>query len=142
MSNVRGRSSPRRFTIVLRRTTAWTTADRTNPKIRAHKICHVIEPVMVRACPMAWSTLSVRYRHRAWAIVPEFIKPPIEARGDARLAEDLVTPWLLNGPDVCVRAANSQINALIDLFSSGILGQATFSFLVLDSNLGGRCDRL
>src|SRR5665811_2236769 len=49
----RGRSSPRSRTTVARRTTAWTTAERANPRIRAHRISQVIDPASDSACPMA-----------------------------------------------------------------------------------------
>jgi len=49
----RGRSSPISRITVARRTTAWTTAERKNPRIRAHRISQVIDPVSDSACPMA-----------------------------------------------------------------------------------------
>ena len=39
--------------MVLRRTTAWTTADRAKPRMSAHRISQVMDPLRVRACPMA-----------------------------------------------------------------------------------------
>src|SRR5271156_551487 len=58
-ARVRGRSSPIKLTIVERRTTAWTTADRAKPRISAHMISHVIDPANAKACPTAASTLPV-----------------------------------------------------------------------------------
>src|SRR5271166_545778 len=58
-AKVRGRSSPISVTIVERRTTAWTTADNTKPRISAHRISHVIDPASANACPTAASTLPV-----------------------------------------------------------------------------------
>ena len=55
MASVRGRSSPSRRMIVLRRTTACTTADNAKPRISAQRICHVIDPAMARAWPRACS---------------------------------------------------------------------------------------
>src|SRR6185312_1529640 len=52
-AKVRGRSSPIRATIVERRTTACTTAERANPTISAHRISQVIDPASVKACPTA-----------------------------------------------------------------------------------------
>src|SRR5580700_5717364 len=48
-TRVRGLSSPRSLTTVLRLTTAWMIAERTNPKIRAQRISQVIDPEMARA---------------------------------------------------------------------------------------------
>ena len=42
-ASVRGRSSPSSRAIVSRRTTAWTTADRANPRISDQRICQVID---------------------------------------------------------------------------------------------------
>src|ERR1700731_195521 len=52
-ASVRGRSSPRRPTIADLRTTACTTADSANPRIKAHRISHVIDPASASARPMA-----------------------------------------------------------------------------------------
>src|ERR1700730_7287738 len=60
-ADVRGRSSPSSATIVERRTTACTTADRAKPRIRAHRISQVIDPdranarstACVTSCAMA-----------------------------------------------------------------------------------------
>jgi len=49
----RGRSSPISRITVARRTTAWTTVERKNPRIRAHRISQVIDPASDSACPMA-----------------------------------------------------------------------------------------
>jgi hypothetical protein len=38
------------------RTTACTTADRTNPRINAHKISQVMDPASANACPIALTT--------------------------------------------------------------------------------------
>jgi hypothetical protein len=35
------------------RTTAWTTAERKNPSIRAYRISQVIDPASASACPIA-----------------------------------------------------------------------------------------
>jgi hypothetical protein len=53
IASVRGRSSPRSRTTVDLRTTAWITADSANPRISAHMIFQVIDPVMDRAWRMA-----------------------------------------------------------------------------------------
>ena len=55
MASVRGRSSPSSRTTVDLRTTACTTADSANPRIRAHRISHVIDPVTASA---SWIALS------------------------------------------------------------------------------------
>ena len=52
-ARVAGPSSPRSRSTVLRRTTAWITEARTKPRIRAHRISHVIDPVTSRAWPRA-----------------------------------------------------------------------------------------
>src|SRR5665647_2848775 len=62
----RGRSSPISRTTVARRTTALATAERKNPKIRAHRISQVIDrPVTVRVrwrlYPLAPSRLPARF---------------------------------------------------------------------------------
>src|SRR5665647_2926987 len=49
----RGRSSPINRTTVARRTTAWTTAERKNPRTRARRISQVIDPTSDSASPMA-----------------------------------------------------------------------------------------
>ena len=64
MANVRARASPSRLTIVLRRTTAWTTAERAKPKMSAQRICQVIEALVVRAWPTAWSHLMAPRQSR------------------------------------------------------------------------------
>jgi hypothetical protein len=56
VARVRGRSSPSNLTIVDFRTTTCTTADRKNPRINAHKISQVIDPVRASACPIAATT--------------------------------------------------------------------------------------
>ncbi|GAB4721795.1 hypothetical protein MOKP126_13310 [Mycobacterium avium subsp. hominissuis] len=56
-ASVRGRASPIRATMVVRRTTACTTADRANPRISAHRISQVIDPATARACPTADNTV-------------------------------------------------------------------------------------
>ena len=48
-ARARGPSSPRRRAIVDRRTTAWMIEARTKPRIRAQRICHVIDPATSRA---------------------------------------------------------------------------------------------
>src|SRR6516165_6174365 len=55
-ASVRGRSSPIRDTIVERRATACTTADRAKPRISAQRISHVIDPASAKARPTAAST--------------------------------------------------------------------------------------
>src|SRR5580704_2744735 len=59
MASVRGRSSPSSRTTVDLRTTAWMTADRTNPRISAQVICQVIDPVMDRAWIIACTTFPL-----------------------------------------------------------------------------------
>lgn len=54
MARVRGRSSPSSETTVDLRTTAWTTADRANPRISAQVISQVMEPAIDSACSTAW----------------------------------------------------------------------------------------
>src|SRR5260370_37624524 len=49
MASVLGRSSPSTGMIVLRRTTACTTADSVKPRISAQRISQVIDPAMARA---------------------------------------------------------------------------------------------
>jgi hypothetical protein len=46
IASVFGRSSPSRRMMVERRTTACTTADRAKPRISAHKISRVIDPLI------------------------------------------------------------------------------------------------
>src|ERR1019366_8458263 len=48
-----GRSSPISRITVARRATAWTTAERKKPRIRAQRIAQVIDPASDSACPMA-----------------------------------------------------------------------------------------
>ena len=64
-ARARGLSSPRRRSTVLRRTTAWTTEARMKPRIRAHRISHVIDPDTSRAWPRARSALTGPPRGRA-----------------------------------------------------------------------------
>jgi hypothetical protein len=56
-ARLRGRSSPRSLTIVLRLTTADTIADNANPRINAQRISQVIEALMVNAWPRACNNL-------------------------------------------------------------------------------------
>ena len=53
MAKVFGRSSPSLLTIVLRRTTACTTAESVKPRIKAQRISQVIPALMDRAWPSA-----------------------------------------------------------------------------------------
>ena len=57
-ASVRGRSSPRRRTMVAFLTTAWITADNANPRISAQVIDQVIDQVMDSACTMACISLT------------------------------------------------------------------------------------
>jgi hypothetical protein len=49
IARVFGRSSPSSLTMVSRRTTPWTRAERANPRISAQRISQVIEPARSRA---------------------------------------------------------------------------------------------
>src|SRR2546430_5955032 len=49
-ASARGESSPSRRTTVAPRTTASTPADSVEPRIDAHKTCHVIDPAIANAC--------------------------------------------------------------------------------------------
>ncbi len=73
-ARVRGRSSPIRDTIVERRTTACTTADRAKPRISAHRISQVIDPASANAWPMAASALLwpswLDSKHTLWGYLP------------------------------------------------------------------------
>ena len=71
-ARVRGRSSPIRLTIVERRTTACTTADRAKPRMSAHRISQVIEPVKANACSMAPSTLAVTWSSASVACLSDY----------------------------------------------------------------------
>src|ERR1700731_4625827 len=57
-ASVRGRSSPSSRTIVDFLTRAWIIADSPKPRISAQVTSHVIDPVMDRACRMAWIRLT------------------------------------------------------------------------------------
>ena len=58
-ASVLGESFPSSRSTVDRRTSAWTIADRENPRMSDHSISQVIPPAIVRACPSASSALMV-----------------------------------------------------------------------------------
>ena len=59
-ASVLGLSSPSSRVMVWRRTSAWTTADKMNPRINDQTISHVIVPATARAWPTASRMLMTR----------------------------------------------------------------------------------